>query len=230
MKRAGAALAGFALALPGLAAPGHARGVSRADLRAEHWRETRQLDDFAAALDAQPSATKALEGWCAKLNGADHAIITAVSVKDADAAVPRDGRALLGAGAGDRLAYRHVRLNCQGWNGQVFTLSEAHNWYRPDLLTPAMNATLADTDTPFGKVVAPLHFTREALASVRGRGPGCPPGTVLTHRARLRLPDGQALAWVVECYQSAVLAPPLRVMPPGPAQAPLPAPVTTPTP
>ena len=44
-------------------------------------------------------------------------------------------------------------------------LSEAHNWYLPGHLTTDMNATLARSDTPFGKAVAALHFTRESLGA-----------------------------------------------------------------
>jgi hypothetical protein len=103
-------------------------------------------------------------------------------------------------GADGPIGYRHVRLSC----GDV-VLSEAHNWYLPGRLTPAMNAALAASDTPFGKVAAPLHFTRRPLDSRRGRAPACPADTVLSHRALLRLPDGQPLALVVECYTSANL-------------------------
>jgi hypothetical protein len=52
-------------------------------------------------------------------------------------------------------------------------------------------------------VVAPLHFTRERLAARRGRMAECPAGTVLSHRAVLRRPDGLAISLVVECYTSA---------------------------
>lgn len=82
-------------------------------------------------------------------------------------------------------------------------LSVAWNWYVPARLTPAMNETLRATDTPFGKVVAPLRFRREALSSVAGAAENCPAGTVSTHRARLMLPDGRPLAYLIECYTAA---------------------------
>ena len=100
-----------------------------------------------------------------------------------------------------QLGYRHVRLAC-GTN----VLSEAHNWYVPGRLTPAMNAALAATTIPFGKVAAPLGFRRERLDSKRGARPECPRGTILSHRALLRLPDGRPLALLVECYTRANLA------------------------
>lgn len=163
--------------------------------------EARALAQFEAALAAQPSATKALGRWCAARRIADPATIAATPVAGEAAPAPADLRARLGVDRGEALAYRHVRLSCGG-----AVLSEAHNWYVPARLTPAMNATLATTDTPFGAVAAPLRFTREALASRRGRVASCPFGTILSHRALLRLPSGQPLALVVECYTRANLA------------------------
>jgi hypothetical protein len=105
-----------------------------------------------------------------------------------------------GVSAARELGYRHVRLACG-----ASVLSEADNWFVPARLTPEMNRTLAGTDTPFGKVAAPLGFRRERLEARRGRAPGCPPRTVLSHRALLRLPSGAPLALVTECYTRAVL-------------------------
>lgn len=98
------------------------------------------------------------------------------------------------------MAYRHVRLSCG-----ASVLSVAHNWYVPSRLSPDMNEALETSDTPFGKVVAPLRFTRERLASERGPAEGCPKDTILSHRAVLRLPDGRPLSLVVECYTRANL-------------------------
>jgi hypothetical protein len=69
-----------------------------------------------------------------------------------------------------------------------------------------MNAALRDGDIPFGKVAASLHFRREPLPTIAGRGENCPGGTISTHRARLVLPDGRALAFVIECYTAANLS------------------------
>lgn len=159
---------------------------------------TPQLGRFEATLAATPSATVALGQWCAARGISAPPTIRAIPVHTAPAALPTDAAALLGTTAP---GYRHVRLSCGGT-----VLSEAHNWYAPQHLTPAMNAALAGTDTPFGTVAAPLRFTRERLDTRRGRASGCPAGTILTHRALLRLPDGRALALVVECYTRANLA------------------------
>ncbi|MDP9056474.1 MAG: hypothetical protein M3N34_03975 [Pseudomonadota bacterium] len=162
------------------------------------------LPAFEKTLAAQDSATAALGQWCAARHIADITAssgrITASPVRNADAPPPADLRQLLDAGAGPAVGYRHVRLSCGG-----VVLSEAHNWYLPSRITPAMNDALATSDTPFGKIVAPLHFTRQALDSWRGRAPACPSDTVLSHRALLRLPDGRPLALVVECYTAANL-------------------------
>lgn len=161
------------------------------------------LGDFEAVLAANTSATQALGQWCGRQQLADPPLISAAPVVGGEQAEPGDARALLGVSAAQPLGYRHVRLSC----GE-HVLSEAHNWYVPARLTAEMNAALASTDTPFGKVAAPLKFTRERLAERRGHAFGCPADTVLAHRALLRRPDGTALALVVECYMPANLRTP----------------------
>ncbi len=110
-------------------------------------------------------------------------------------------RAALGVGPAEPLAFRHVRLRC----GNA-VLSDAKNWYVPARLTPAMNMALETTRTPFGTVVRPLGFRRERLESLRGRATECPAGTVLSHKAVLRLADGQPISLVIECYTRSNLA------------------------
>jgi hypothetical protein len=169
------------LALAGCAAPG--------------------LEPFRETLARQDSATAALGEWCAARPIADPPVIRAVPVI-ADEPVELPGlRTALGVGTAEPLGFRHVRLMC---GDKV--LSDARNWYVPARLTPEMNAALAATQTPFGKVAAPLGFTRQRIAEKRGTLPGCPAGTVLSHRAVLRLPDGRAIALVQECYTRANLA------------------------
>ena len=162
---------------------------------------TATLDAFEAALSAQPSATAVLTDWCKARGIAAAPAIVARRVAAPATPEPEDLRHQLGVTTGEMLGYRHVELIC----GER-VLSVAHNWYVPTRLSPAMNAALESSDTPFGKVVAPVHFTRELLSSIRGQGPGCPPGTVLTQRALLRLPDGHPLSYLIECYTAANLA------------------------
>lgn len=159
------------------------------------------LPRFEAALAQRDSATAVLEHWCAANRLADPPRIVADGMMAASAPEPADARPLLQASAETALGYRHVALSCGG-----AVLSVAHNWYVPDRLTPAMNATLTSTRIPFGKVAAPLGFRRERLDSQRGARPECPRDTILSHRALLRLPDGRPLALLVECYTRANLA------------------------
>lgn len=160
---------------------------------------TSPLDEFERVLAAQDSATAALGQWC-RMHGI--AELPAIRAERLGGTPEASGevRALLGVAADEALAYRHVRLVC----GSA-VLSEADNWYVPARLTPEMNRLLAQTDTPFGSVAAPLGFHRERLAEQRGGAPGCPPGTILRHRALLRLPDGVPLSLVTECYTDANL-------------------------
>ncbi len=164
-----------------------------------------QLAPFENVLAATPSATRALSQWCKTNNIADPAIITATQIHDSATLSPQpsDLGKLLQRKHGDVTIYRHVALKC----GSI-TLSIAHNWYNPALLTPAMNAALTNTNTPFGTVIAPLHFTRENLQSHQGASPPCPADTILSHRALLRLPDNRPLALLIECYSAANLANP----------------------
>ena len=159
-----------------------------------------RLGEFRRALAAQDSATAALGQWCETRRIARPATIRAERITDA-LAPSAEVRGLLQAGAQDAIGYRHVRLSCGGT-----VLSVAHNWYLPARLTPAMNRALDTSDTPFGRVVAPLGFTRRRLEEVRGAVTGCPRGTILAHRGLLVGPDGAPFSLVIECYTRANLA------------------------
>ena len=160
------------------------------------------LDALEAALSSKPSATAVLTDWCAQRGLAQAPAIVARRIAGSAALTePEALRSSLAVPANETLGYRHVELVC---GTQV--LSVAHNWYVPARLSPEMNATLEGSDTPFGKIVGPLGFSRELLSSLRGEGPGCPPGTILTQRAVLCLPGGLPLSYLIECYTSANLA------------------------
>ena len=152
-------------------------------------------------LGAHASATAALEQWCAARGFSRAPTITATLIAGLAPAPPPDLRARLEVGADEPLGYRHVRLTCGDR-----TLSVAHNWFVRARLTPSMNALLDTADTPFGKVAAPMGFTRETLDIRHGGEPGCPAGTVLSQVAMLRLPDGKPLAFLTECYTRATIA------------------------
>ncbi len=111
-------------------------------------------------------------------------------------------------------------------------LSEAENWYLPGRLTPDMNHTLETSDTPFGRVVAPLDPYRQTFAArllwsplpegwersprsvppCLSSGPLAIPGALFEHRAVLLGRDNRPIAEVHEVYQGALLA----FSPPGP--------------
>ena len=143
-------------------------------------------------LLTHPSATATLTDWCAHGRLADPPVIRAIQVPADDHPADSDVRALLGAGAGEVVKHRHVRLVCGS-----HLMSEADNWYLPARLTAAMNATLQTADTPFGRVVAPLNFRRRTL-SVQVLGH--PSRYAIVHRAVLITPDGTPFSLVVERY------------------------------
>lgn len=161
---------------------------------------TSSLASFEATLASHDSATAALGQWCAARAIASPAEIRANPSGGEPLAATPAIRTLLGVSAQEQVAYRNVRLRC---GDQV--LSQAHNWYVPARLTPEMNRQLTTSDTPFGTVVAPLGFRRNRLAAQRGASADCPPGTVLSHSAVLRLANENAISLVVECYTAANL-------------------------
>ena len=160
------------------------------------------LANFERTLATNHSATEALTQWCRLRGLSSPPQIVARAVKSETVSPDAAIRALLAIDASEPVRYRQVHLLC----GET-VLSIADNWYVPARLTAEMNRALESSDIPFGRVVAPLGYAREQLASVHGRAPGCPQGTVLSVRAVLRLPDGRPISTVAECYTAANLAP-----------------------
>jgi len=177
------------------------------------------LQSLNAELLSHPSATLTLERWCGEHHLAPEAKIIAERVQGEDKPLPPEARNQLQIGADEAVRYRRVQLAC----GQ-HVLSEADNWYVPSRLTEAMNHQLDTTDTPFGKVVQPLHFRRQTLSaellwSPLPQGwenaaalPGSTDATlampqhVLEHRAVLFDQSNRPFSLVVESYTSQVLA------------------------
>ena len=165
--------------------------------------EPAALDQFEAKLAEHDSATKALGEWCAVRQIASPAEISTSHRRQVSSSdPPAKMRRLLDIETGDFFTMRHVHLDCGGK-----TLSIAWNWYVPSRLTPEMNAALESSTTPFGKVAASLRFRRVAVETVKGPAENCPAETISTHLARLVLPDGRPLAYLIECYTAANLAP-----------------------
>lgn len=158
------------------------------------------VEALNARLLANPSATATLEGWCGDRKLADMPTIVARR-GPADKPADADIRAELKVGPSEPIRYRQVQLVCG-----ARVLSEADNWYVPAQLTPEMNRALDETQTPFGRVVAPLNFTRRTL-SVKNLMPerGATPSHVLEHRAVLSTAAGSPFSLVVERYTASVL-------------------------
>lgn len=180
-----------------------------------------------AEILASRSATAALEKWCR-----DHALAPEPRVvAEVQAGEPRapdaEQRLRLRADSGAVVRYRRVRLRCGD-----HVLSEAENWYLPGRLTPEMNHALETSDTPFGRVVAPLEPYRQTFAArllwsplpegwehalhatppCLSSGPLAIPGALFEHRALLLGRDNRPIAEVHEVYQRGLLA----FSPPGP--------------
>ncbi|RAO76792.1 hypothetical protein [Dyella jiangningensis] len=177
------------------------------------------LQTLNADLLSHPSATLTLERWCGAHHLAPEAKVVAERVRGEDKPLPEEARKQLAIGPDEPVRYRRVQLAC----GE-HVLSEADNWYVPSRLTDAMNHELDTTDTPFGKVVQPLHFRRQTLSAEllwsplpQGWENGAPvpaskdsaleiPHHVLQHRAVLFDQDNRPFSLVVETYTSEVLA------------------------
>jgi hypothetical protein len=177
------------------------------------------LETLNADLLSNNSATLTLEHWCGVHHLASPPRMVAALLPGVEKAASPQQRQELAVSLTEPVRYRHVKLLC----GEV-VLSEADNWYVPGRLTPEMNRLLETTDTPFGKVVQPLHFQRHTLsakvlwfplpegwemnpAAIKDdAGALAMPATLLEHRAVLTLPDGTPVSEVVEAYTNNVLA------------------------
>jgi len=183
------------------------------------------LQTLNADLLGHDSATLSLERWCGDHQlgsdaGTTAARVVARRIRDADKPAPADLRARLAIGHDEPLRYRRVQLACRG-----VVLSEADNWYVPARLGAGMERTLETTDTPFGKVVAPLGFQRRTLSAELLWSPLAPgwelasastlagaavaplriPQAVLRHRAILVASDGTPFAALIETYSGDLL-------------------------
>jgi hypothetical protein len=155
-----------------------------------------RLAAFEAQLDANPSATAVLQSWC-DAHARPGTRIVARQVQPAPVPLPAEARQALAIKPDEAVRYRRVQLMC---GSRV--LSNADNWYLPGKLTDAMNDTLEHSQTPFGRAVAALHFSRRNLETVY-----LPPGKsgVLRHSAVLLTDKGQPFSFVVETYTRQIL-------------------------
>ena len=181
------------------------------------------IEDLNTDLLTSRSATETLEAWCATHRLAAPPRIAAYRIGAGDAAPSPAQRARLRVDADTPVGYRRVQLRC----GER-VLSEAENWYVPGRLTADMNRLLETTETPYGKVVRPLHPYRRTFAAQRlwsplvagwelearpdfapsGRPLAVPPA-LFEHRAVLYDANDRPLAELREVYQRALLDFPL---------------------
>ena len=171
------------------------------------------IQELEISLLTHPSATRALEEWCAIHHMADRPVVVAHKVAGSSPeTVPERVQSDLAVTATQAIRHRQVQLVCG-----AHVLSIADNWYVPDRLTAQMNDALDHTDIPFGHVVAPLRFSRERLEFVRLWSPLdekppvtadamiVPPAIILRQRAVLRDAHGLPFSEVVETYTSQTL-------------------------
>ena len=180
-----------------------------------------------AEILASRSATATLEKWCREHDLALEPRMVAEVLAVEPRAPDAEQRQRLRADSGEVVRYRRVRLRCGD-----HVLSEAENWYLPGRLTPEMNHALDTSDTPFGRVVAPLEPYRRTFAArllwsplpegwerspgsvppCLSTGPLTIPGELFEHRAIVLGRDNRPIAEVREVYQGGLLA----FSPPGP--------------
>ncbi len=169
----------------------------------------RQLD---AALLRAPSATVALERWCALHRISTARRLVAERVESRLARPDAAQRRRLRIDRRTPVRYRRVRLRLGGT-----LLSDAENWYVPSRLTAPMRRLLDRTDTPFGRVVRPLAFRRRTVATdMLWDGGAASPDRqssrlvvdqpVLRHRAILVRRDGLPFSEVIETYAASLLS------------------------
>ncbi|MBW4021760.1 MAG: hypothetical protein HIU92_01255 [Proteobacteria bacterium] len=157
-------------------------------------------------LESEPSATLVLRQWCATYHLAADPRIVAKPVRGTPRPPPESVRRNLALRPGEAVGYRRVHLLCG-----AHILSDAENWYVPDRLTPAMNAALDHSDTPFGLAVRSLHFKRRTLSSDRLWSPAsagggmAAPDHVLRNEGLLIIDGGVPIAQVIENYTAAIL-------------------------
>lgn len=189
---------------------------------------TALLNELDATLLSTASATRTLEDWSMRHHLAPTPIVRAICQQTLPRPCPaalRDALRLPADAAPDILRYRHVRLMCGN-----LTLSDAENWYLPSRLTAEMNRELDTTETPFGRVTAPLAFTRRLVQAERVWSPlplgwelaPLPTGSdqplafppvLFRHHAVLSRQDGTPISAVIESYTAGAFCFPPPAMP-----------------
>lgn len=191
---------------------------------------TALLNELDATLLSAASATRTLEDWSRRHRLPSGPAVRALCQRTPPRPCPpalREALRLPVQAPSDTLRYRHVRLIC----GSLI-LSEAENWYLPARLTADMNRALDTTETPFGRVTAPLAFTRRLVQSERlwsplptgwemgtlPAGTGAPldfPPVLFRHHVVLSRQDGAPFSAVIESYTAGAFSFPPPTFPFG---------------
>jgi chorismate-pyruvate lyase len=171
------------------------------------------MQTLSAELLASTSATLTLERWCQEHALAAPATIVAHRISGTEVAADDEQRRHLQVDATEPLRYRRVELRCG-----PHVLSIADNWYVPGRLTSGMNRLLDTSESPFGRVVLPLHPRRESLSALLLWSPLPQPGgrrvtkllldvppALFEHRAIVYSGDNLPIAEVHEVYQRGLL-------------------------
>jgi hypothetical protein len=157
--------------------------------------------ELARHLLAGPTASAALEAWCVRhgigsgpLRADRHATSRPVPPED-------DLLDALAPARGERLAHRQVTLV----RGDL-AVSDCDLWWLPARLPPALNVELAETQHPFGAVIAPLAPSRRTLFQALLRQGGT---HVLELRAVVTVGSGarRPVAAVRELYRPILVTP-----------------------
>lgn len=168
---------------------------------------------LVAFIRAHATVTLALERWC-DLAGLGDGPITArpsgpssvVTNLDLEIATALD---LLPGRRTSRLEtviYRSVELR-RG----LLALVEADNWYVPERLPADINQALQTTNSPFGKLIAPVGASRSEVRSIDqtvGRSGQAMPRHLFAQSAVISISGGTRVAFVRERFLPALLGPP----------------------
>jgi len=203
------------------AAPARAQEPAWPDALLTRTQALALVQELNAGILASRSATASLEAWCG-----DHALapeprVVADVVPAAPVPPSTEQRARLQVDSAEPVRHRRVRLRCG-----THVLSVADNWYVPGRLTPEMNRLLNETDTPFGRVVAPLEpyrrtflarllwqplragwtHAQSAVAPCASAGALHIPDALFEHRALVYGRDHRPIAEVHEVYQRGLMS------------------------
>lgn len=116
---------------------------------------------FNAWVVSQPTVTEALQSWCARYGVGSGPLRARVKVRYRDVSTEQTAPAApetFAARVTAPVAYRQVAL----MRGAI-RVCDAEIWYDTSALTPDMREALAQTEQPFGAIVATLQPYRQAL-------------------------------------------------------------------